>query len=331
VSSGVDFSGSVVSVPDRPLFCVLSVLVKVFAAFCAAETQDAKNPLLGVTFRDSDFAEGVLASSIVGVRGAERAFDSLLGWCSEAESERMRRWDIILPDGLTKIPLASFLAAEVSGARVGDFGVGARESTGVGGVTVVSGAFDPVPGGVVGRSLALSEGRLGLEIFGRSGGSVGVPAKVGEEARLVVCVCGRASSALTSAVSASAPSPCSGCRSGLVPGLLLDFPDCSAFLSFRVGEMPRIGLLMLFLRLGSNCEGGARVFARPGNVGEEREGVELVTGNEGECVMEGILDVLRAGLWTGSWEDRVDFSWSCAAGVPSSSAVVLISGDECVR
>ncbi len=84
------------------------------------------------------------------------------------------------------MPLPSFGSAEDSRFRVGDLGVGALESTGVGGVTVVSGGFDPALGGVCGRSLIFREGRPGLGIFGRSDGSVFTPVSKGEGAGLLV-------------------------------------------------------------------------------------------------------------------------------------------------
>jgi hypothetical protein len=82
------------------------------------------------------------------VRGAEIALDSLLGWCRDAESERTRRCEIILPEGLTSMPLASLSTVEGSGVLVGDLEFGVRESIGVGGVTVVSGVASPALGGV---------------------------------------------------------------------------------------------------------------------------------------------------------------------------------------
>lgn len=151
----------------------------VLAAFCAAETQDEKNPLPWVTLRDSDLAEGVLASSIVGVRGAEMAFDSLLGWCTDPDSECPRRCDIMLPEGLTFIPLASLDSVGDSEFRTGDLGVGARESTGVGGVTVVRGAVDAALGGVCGLVLVFNGEMPALEMFGGFELSVFAPTRIG--------------------------------------------------------------------------------------------------------------------------------------------------------
>lgn len=50
------------------------------------------------------------------------------------------------------IPLASFGCGEAAVTLAGEFGVGARASTGVGGVTVVNGPSNPALGGVCGRS-----------------------------------------------------------------------------------------------------------------------------------------------------------------------------------
>lgn len=72
--------------------------------------------------------------------------------------------------------------------------------------------------------------------------------------------------------------------------------------------MPRIERLMLFLRGDRESEGRPRVFARSNKVGDERAGVELSAGSEGECVMEGILDALKVGLFTDSSDGSVGFS-----------------------
>lgn len=55
-------------------------------------------------------------------------------------------------------------------------------STGVGGVTVVSGVLNPALGGVCGRSLIFRLGRAGLETFGRFEGSVFASTRAREEA-----------------------------------------------------------------------------------------------------------------------------------------------------
>ena len=161
------FSGSVSSVPDRLLVWVLSVLVMVFAAFCAAETHVAKKPLVEVGLLGSDLKEADLASSIVGVSGADIAFDNLLGLCNDPDSERTCRCDIMLPDVPTNTPPASLGSPEGLEVCTGDPEAGARESTGVGGVTVVTGVCNPPPGGVCGLSSVFTGGRPDLEIFAR--------------------------------------------------------------------------------------------------------------------------------------------------------------------
>jgi hypothetical protein len=106
----------------------------------------------------------------------------------------------------------------------------------------------------------------------------------------------------------SFPLPRNESLSGLVLGLLLDFPGWKASLNFLPGDIPRIELLMLFLRPDREPEGSPRVLDRSNRVGEDREDVELVAGSEGECIMEGILDGLRVGLCTGSAEDNAGLS-----------------------
>lgn len=73
------------------------------------------------------------------------------------------------------------------------------------------------------------------------------------------------------------------------------------------------------------------MFARSNKVGEFRAVVELVAGKEGECVMEGALGGLRIGLCRGSSDDCGGCDSVCEVERVSSTAVVLISGDECVR
>ena len=130
----------------------------------------------------------------------------------------------MLPEGLTNIPLASFGPVERSGVRIEDFGVGARASTGVGGVTVVNGVFDPALVGVCGRIFVSIGGRPGLKFLGRSEGSVFLSAMTGGKGMLVVGVSARASSALTPATSTSTTLPWCEPLSGPIFGLLLDFP-----------------------------------------------------------------------------------------------------------
>lgn len=74
--------------PDGPdVFVIL--LLKVFAAFCAAEKTDEKNPL----------CPGVIALfSGVGVNGAAVILESLLG-PKVAEPDRIRRCEIMFPEG----------------------------------------------------------------------------------------------------------------------------------------------------------------------------------------------------------------------------------------
>ena len=75
------------------------------------------------------------------------------------------------------------------------------------------------------------------------------------------------------------------------------------------------------------------VFARSNKVGDNRFCAELSTGKEGECLIDGILVVLSVGLCTVSCssDDTMGFSWISGMEVLPSTAVVLMSGEECVR
>ena len=75
---------------------VFILFVNVFAAFCAAENTDEKKPVCCCVF------PGVIDPfSGVGVRGADVILESLLGpiFPLASDPERMRRWEIIFPDG----------------------------------------------------------------------------------------------------------------------------------------------------------------------------------------------------------------------------------------
>lgn len=80
LSISFGFSGSEVWVPLLFRFWVFKLLVKVVAAFWAAEKTEEKNPPPPrVEVPDAVLEPGVFASSIVGVNGAEIALDNLLG------------------------------------------------------------------------------------------------------------------------------------------------------------------------------------------------------------------------------------------------------------
>ncbi len=99
----------------------------------------------------------------MGVKGADIALDSLLGWLT-ADVERARRCDIIFPEGLMIVSPA--VAGDESGTEMigisffGEDGleIGLCSNVGVGGVTVVTGAVIPELGGVFG--VVIREGRL---------------------------------------------------------------------------------------------------------------------------------------------------------------------------
>lgn len=134
------------------------LLVRVFAAFCAAEKTDEKKPVCcgfpGVT----DPFSGV------GVRGADVMFESLLGpilFPLANDPERIRLCDIMFPDGdVTTFGFDEIGDPEKRGEAV---------SVGVGGVLTIAGAaFSTVVGGVLGRPFVSSiYGTFGF--FSRSG------------------------------------------------------------------------------------------------------------------------------------------------------------------
>lgn len=123
------------------MFAIL--LLNVFAAFCAAEKTDEKNPPCW-------FGPGVEAFSGVGVRGAEVMFESLLG-PRVPEFVLTRRCEIILPEGdVTTFAFIEVVGSEVPRSReAGNTGV--LESVGVGGVLTITGAIFSPAGGVCGR------------------------------------------------------------------------------------------------------------------------------------------------------------------------------------
>lgn len=125
--------------------------MSVFVAFCAKEKTEEKNPAeLPDGFGDSGVrVPGVLLSSTVVVKGGENAFESLLSGCV-AESDLIRRWEIMFPDA----EMVVFAYAPRGTAARGFADIllrkSARPSVGVGGVTVVCGASSVVLGGVFG-------------------------------------------------------------------------------------------------------------------------------------------------------------------------------------
>lgn len=136
----------------------LMLLVRVFAAFCAAENTDEKKPVCCV------FPGVTEPFSGVGVRGADVMFDSLLGpilFPLANDPERMRLCDIMFPDG----DVTTFGFEEMGGPEKRGEGV----SVGVGGVLTIAGAaFSIVVGGVLGRPFVSNiYGIFGF--FGRSG------------------------------------------------------------------------------------------------------------------------------------------------------------------
>lgn len=143
------------------------------------------------------------------------------------------------------ISLASLDRVGDSEFRTGDLRVGARESTGVGGVTVVRGAVDAALGGVCGLILVFN-GEMGL--LGLLEMSVFAPTKIGGGAGAFVREVGPVSFVVASAVCRSLLVPREDPLSGLVLGLFVAFPGWNASFNFRPAEMPRIELPMLFLR-----------------------------------------------------------------------------------
>lgn len=127
--------------PVLPLFVVVLfaiVVLRVLAAFWAAENTEEKKPL--GDWGGPAVPPGVFTSSKVGVNGADMELDNLLGGFV---AERARRCDIMFPEGETTtfgmdcelVCLAP--AFELVVDPVGDTGL---ISVGVGGVTRVVGA-----------------------------------------------------------------------------------------------------------------------------------------------------------------------------------------------
>jgi len=119
------------------LMPVFMVLVRVFAAFCAAENTVEKKPVPGV--------EGPAFSGI-GVRGAAVMLESLLGPMLAVEPALDRLDEIIFPAGSTTT-LGIWDGREETGD---DEMLSWRESVGVGGVLTIAGGKFSVCGGVRG-------------------------------------------------------------------------------------------------------------------------------------------------------------------------------------
>jgi hypothetical protein len=140
------------------VFAIL--LLKVFAAFCAAEKTDEKKPPCWLE-------PGLVEFSGVGVRGAEVMFESLLG-PRVPEFVLTRRCDIIFPEGdVTTFTFTEAVGSDVPRSRVeGNWGI--PESVGVGGVLTIGGAILSLAGGVCGREFVSI--RCGIFVgFGGSG------------------------------------------------------------------------------------------------------------------------------------------------------------------
>lgn len=72
--------------------------------------------------------------------------------------------------------------------------------------------------------------------------------------------------------------------------------------------MPRIELLMLFLRSDRDSEGKPRVFVRSNEVEEGKWGIDSSAGNDGEWTMDGAFDPVRAELFAIPSDDAVGCS-----------------------
>ena len=119
-----------------------------------------------------------LASSAAGLN-AEIELDSLLGLLAAADAERTRLWEIMFPEGLTTMPVGkesfdfSDSGESVTSASTRGAPYPLRRSTGVGGVTVVTGAGIEVCGGVFGVGLAGSRGFSSVRSVRIGGGKGG--------------------------------------------------------------------------------------------------------------------------------------------------------------
>lgn len=216
------------------------------AAFCAAAKTDEKKPPAASPLEElGERVPRLLASSIIGVSGADMTLDSLLGDCV-AESDLTRRCEIMLPDG--DVMVLGFFPADIAPLVPNDGlpGGSISWSVGVGGVTCVWGASRPALVGVlgvvtiVGSSLVLEVGLLGLESMDcvLSEAFVDLP-------KLILPLLSLLNSA------PRAPPDFTELRSGLFGGLLLSFfaPVLKTSLILAPGETPLLLLPSAVLRV----------------------------------------------------------------------------------
>ena len=177
----------------------------------------------------------MLLSSIVGVNGADMAFDSLLGWCV-AESDLARRWITVLPEFVPADDVCWSLADGLSGGS-------ARWSVGVGGVILVRGVSSDALGGVRGITEILGiSGFLTVWIFV----SVSMDCGLGGRSSSTLRDCLKVALFLLSAVPRDPPNVVvlsedfADARSGLVGGLARFFRDpLKTSFIFAPGDTPR--------------------------------------------------------------------------------------------
>jgi hypothetical protein len=285
---------------------VLAMLVlRVFAAFWAAEKTDEKNPpALGV----------VEPFSGVGVNGADVIFDNLLG-PSAAELDLTRRCDIIFPEG--EVTTFAFLAVgsefTLSRPELNRF---SPKSVGVGGVLTIVGALErSLGGGVCGVAFVSMD--WGLECSGLSGD---------EFPELVCCPC------LSNILDTTLP------RLLLFPRFSLDAAPDPLPPTFRsglpLGLAPRRGLKASFnLPTGDGdrrCElsGGARrLLSATNDIAEPEAATSLVWCDDSNsevtpsnvCVISGTIDVCSRGeedVRYPMWDACVDNVGLVSSGLP---------------
>lgn len=135
------------------------ILLKVVAAFWAAEKTEEKKPVCW-----DGFGLG-LGCSGVGVNGADCMFESLLG-PRLADPDLALRWDIIFPEGEVTTFEFELTGSDDPRSRLDGGNRGALKSVGVGGVLTIVGATSPA-GGVDGADCSSTV--VILAVRGRSG------------------------------------------------------------------------------------------------------------------------------------------------------------------
>ena len=250
------------------------LLLNVFAAFCAAENTDEKNP---PCWPEPGVVEPF---SRVGVNGTDVIFESLLG-PSVADPDLTLRCDIMFPEGDVTTPGFDVAGSDDPRSRVNEKR-GLLGSVGVGGVLTIIGAALSPGGGVLGAELVFICWILAVR--GRSG----------EEVTAIGCVDCRSGN-MAPILDATLPRPFS-------PVLSFSFkfksdptpPPPALFSRLLLSPDPRLGLRASFNlptgegeRFGDSSAGALRLFAI--SAGADSEAARLPVGVgivDNRCVCE---------------------------------------------